>query len=133
LGFDSTGSVPLNIYGEDIIKFRWETPHGAEQDLNNDKILERIVERLDDSSIDFYFIHQPYREELVKKFKYIQQILNSFDKRVQKIIEKYNGNFINLHNRLKLSDKYFADRSHLNDKGSIVVSKTIAKFIDNSI
>ena len=131
LGFDYTGSVPLHIYGKDIIKFRWETPHGDEQELSNDRVLERVVKKLENNSINFYFIHQPYREQLTKEFNYISKILSSFDKRIRKIVEKHNGVFFSLHKRLKLQDKYFADRTHLNDKGSVVTARAIAKLIDS--
>ncbi|SFV55804.1 hypothetical protein MNB_SV-6-669 [hydrothermal vent metagenome] len=40
LGFDSTGSVPLHIYGKDIIRSRWSIPHGSTQ---NPKELNSIL------------------------------------------------------------------------------------------
>jgi hypothetical protein len=132
LGFDSTGSVPLHIYGADIIKFRWETPHGAEQDLENDIALNRMVKRVEEKGVDFYFILQPNREELVKKFRHVKDSLNYFEQRVQKIMKKQNGSFLNLHRLLQLPDKYFADRTHLNDKGCILTTRAIADFIDRN-
>jgi len=131
LGFDRTGSVSLHIYGDDIIKFRWETPHGAEQDLSNDIILERMISRVEEAGIDFYFILQPNRLELVKKFKHVKDSLINFEKRVKKIVEKDDAYFLNLHELLQLPDRYFSDRTHLNGEGSIVTSRAIANFIDN--
>ena len=132
LGFDHTGSVPLHIYGEDIIQSRWETPHGKHQDLNNDIVLQRMVKKAEDAGVNFYFILQPNRREMVEKFKDVRETLNFFEGRTKRVMKKYNGSFLNLHHELNLSDQYFADRTHLNDKGSILISKVIAKFIDNS-
>ena len=130
LGFDSSGSVPLHIYGDDIIPKRWSSPHSTRQNDHAFKALERIAKRLKKQNIEFIFVMQPYREPLVEKFPHVAPTMQKFAKRVEGIVSKYGGRFLNLHDRLHLKDKYFADRSHLNDKGSIVSSRAVGEFVD---
>lgn len=130
LGFDRTGSAPLHIYGDDIIKFRWETPHDIKPLEENYLALERIVKKSKKQGIDFYFVIQPYRMPLVKKSEHVRKTLESFDQDTKKIIMLNGGKVLNLHKHLHLTDDYFSDRTHLNDKGSAITAKAIGKFID---
>jgi len=130
LGFDSTGSVPLHIYGDDIIGHRWR---GAQPNIQNAKSFEavdRMSKRARDKGIKFYLVQEPYRAPLVQKYKFVQDALKHFSMTNSKILKKNGGYFLSLHNLLHLDDKYFADRTHLNDKGSIVTAKALGKFID---
>lgn len=132
LGFDSTGSVPLHIYGNDIIKRRWDQPHSAREDKRNYLILEKMVKKAKKDDIHFYFIMEPYREPLVKNFKHVRPTMVSFEHTVKKIVVDNGGIFLNLHDKLHLNDDYFADRSHLNDKGSAIIAEAIGRFIDET-
>ncbi len=132
LGFDSTGSVPLHIYGRDIVKDRWEQPHSAKQDKRNYLVLKKMVKKAKKDDIHFYFIMEPYREPLVKKFKHVRPTMVSFEHSIKKIVVGNDGIFLNLHDKLHLNDDYFADRSHLNDKGSAITAEEIGKFIDGT-
>lgn len=130
LGFDHTGSVPLHIYGRDIIKYRWKQPHPQKQDLNNYFILDKMVKKVRKDNINFYFVMEPYREPLIKNFKHLRPTMTSFTHKVRKIMEDNDGNFMNLHEQLHLNDNFFADRSHLNDQGSVLTAEAIGKYID---
>lgn len=132
LDFDHTGSAPLKIYGKDIIKSRWEIAHPDTQDESSFQALERMAKKLDKSYMDFYVVLQPYRTPLIDEFKHLKPTMEKFSKRVENILSQSNGTFIDIHNALHLGDDYFADRSHLNDKGSLLVSEAIAKLIDRS-
>ena len=132
LGFDNTGSVPLHIYGRDIIKHRWDQPHSAREDKRNYLALEKMVKKAKKDDIHFYFIMEPYRGPLVKKFKHVRPAMVSFEHTVKKIVVGDGGIFLNLHDKLHLNDNYFADRSHLNDKGSVIVAGAIGRFIDDT-
>ncbi len=134
LGFDYTGSAPLHMYGDDIIKHRWETPHNKKIKpmKENYLALERIVKKVIKQEINFYFIMQPYRLPLVKRSEHVRQTLDSFDQNTKKIIIPNGGKVLNLHKYLHLDDAYFADRTHLNDKGSAITAEAIGKFIDKN-
>jgi len=130
LGFDHTGSVPLHIYGKDIIQKRWNNPHGSLYVAKAFEALDRISKDAYKKGIKFYMVQQPYRQELIKKHKHIPAELNMFLHRITKIVTKNHGKVLSLYKELPLSDAYFADRSHLNDKGSILSAEAIGKFID---
>ncbi len=130
LGFDHTGSVPIHIYGNDIIKNRWEIPHSAKQDDKSYLTLDRISKTMKYSRIKFYFVMQPYRIPLVKQFEHVRSTMQYFENNVKQIVLKNEGKFLNLHDKLHLSDHYFSDRSHLNIKGAEITAKAIAAFID---
>jgi hypothetical protein len=130
LGFDHTGSVPLHIYGKDIIQKRWNNPHGSLYVARAFEALDRISKDAYKKGIKFYMVQQPYRQELIKKYKHIPAELKMFLHRITKIVSKNHGKVLSLYKELPLGDAYFADRSHLNDKGSILSAEAIGKFID---
>lgn len=132
LGFDATGSVPLHIYGKDIIPKRWSNPHGSLHPAKAFEALDRIGKKMHSKGLNLYFVQQPYREELIKKYPHIPAELNWFLGKVTNILGKHSAKILSLYRELPLSDDYFADRSHLNDKGSILSAEAIGKFIDNN-
>jgi len=130
LGFDSTGSVPLHIYGKDIIQRRWKEPHAPVQNPKAFEALIRVIKKVQDKGVKFYFFHQPYRQALIDGDSLLKNFMKKFPGNLKTLVTKEGGYFFSLHERLHLDDSNFADRSHLNDKGSIIVSKEIAKIID---
>jgi hypothetical protein len=132
LGFDSTGSVPLHIYGKDIIQGRWRNPHPDVEHPKSFEALQRMAKNAQDEGLYFYFAHQPYRAPLVKKYKHVANAIDYVDKRSEHLLKEIPKAKLIALQPLGLDDSYFADRSHLNDKGSIVTAEAIAKFIDNN-
>jgi len=135
LGFDRTGSVPLHIYEKDTYNNpfnakRWNNPHGSLYVAKAFEALDRISKNAYKKGIKFYMVQQPYRQALIKKYKHIPVELKMFLHRITKIVTKNHGKILSLYKELPLSDVYFADRSHLNDKGSILSAEAIGKFID---
>lgn len=130
IDFDRTGSAPLHIYGKDIIKSRWINPYVAKTKDGSYLSLQRIIKKAEKKNIKFYFVPQPFREALMTEHKHIQENISYYQTRSQNVVLNNNAYFLNLHTSLQLGDEYFADRMHLNDKGSIIISKAIAKFID---
>jgi hypothetical protein len=132
LDFDHTGSAPLNVYGKDITPSRWDRADGSTQNPLALKALHRMADKANKNNIKFYLIQQPYRQAMIDKHQNVAKIMKVFPVMIGNILKKYNGVFFNLHEKLHLSDAHFADRSHLNDKGSRVGTEEIAKFIDKS-
>ena len=132
IDFDHTGSAPLHIYGDDIIKARCTNHYVAKTNEESYAALARIIKKAEKDNIKFYFIAQPYREALIKEYKHIQENISYFQNRSQKVVLENNAYFLNFHKKLQLGDEYFADRMHLNDKGSIITTKALAKFIDEN-
>ena len=132
LAFDRTGSVPLHIYGSDINQHMWSEPDATNQSEENHQALTRMAKTMKENGLEFYFILQPYREPLLKQYEDLNMTMVNFSKTTRRTVTGYGGKFLDLHDQLRLSDMYFADREHLNDKGSVITSKAIAEFIDKS-
>jgi len=130
LGFDSTGSVPLHIYGKDIIHHRWKNPHPHIEHPKSFEALEHIAKYAKKEGLYFYFAHQPYRKPLYNKYLRVRTAMKYVDDRADAIFSKYNTSHLIRLQLLDLGDEYFADRSHLNDKGSILTAEAIGKYID---
>ena len=127
--FDHTGSVPLKIYKQEGVGGRWYLPHPPIMHGESFKAIARMAKEAQKRGIHFYVAHQPYRPELYKKHKSVRDGIAYFDEKVTQAIKEYNGTLIKLQN-LPLNNSHFADRTHLNDKGSAISSKAIAEAID---
>lgn len=130
LGFDKTGSVPLHIYGDDIIGHRWRNPHPGVMHGESFAAVARMADRGNQKNIKFYLAHQPYRDGIYKENKHVRNAMGYFDKKVREVFLQVQGDLIVLQD-VGLGDEYFSDRTHLNDKGSTRISEAIAKFIDS--
>lgn len=131
LGFDKTGSVPLHIYGDDIILSRWNIPHPGIMHGKSFQAVARMADRANRKGIKFYLVHQPYRDGLYKSREKVRGAMDYFDKKIRAIFAEVKGELIVVQN-FGLGDEYFADRTHLNDKGSRKSSQAIAKLIDKN-
>ena len=129
--FDHTGSVPLKIYKQKGVGGRWYLPHPPIMHGESFRAIGRMAKFAKEHGMHFYVAHQPYRPELYKKHKSVRDGVAYFDEKVSKAISEYNGTLIKLQN-LPLNNSHFADRTHLNDKGSAIGSRAIAKAIDKT-
>jgi hypothetical protein len=127
--FDETGSVPLYIYGDDIISHRWRLPHPGIMSGESFAAMGRMAKKAKERGIEYYIVHQPYRKGLYQKHKSVRDAMAYFDTQAQKAIAPYGGHLIKIQ-PLDLNDSYFSDRTHLNAEGSTLVSKYVAKEID---
>ena len=127
--FDPSGSVPLHIYGKDIIGHRWRLPHPGIMHPESFRAVGRMAKKAKEHGIHFYVVHQPYRKPLYDTHKSVRDAMAYFDAKVTEAIKPYGGKLIRIQ-PLHLGDAYFSDRTHLNDKGSPVVSRYVAKQID---
>jgi hypothetical protein len=127
--FDDSGSVPLHIYGKDIIGHRWRLPHPGIMANVSFQAMARMAEKAKKRGIKFYIVHQPYRKGLYDTHKKVREAMAYFDKRAKEAVAPYGGVLIPIQ-PLNLGDAYFSDRTHLNDKGSPIVSAYVAKKID---
>ena len=133
LTFDRTGSVPLNMYGEDINHKMFTTPPPNTKLYEEDFLaLERMIKALQSKNIRFYFIAEPYRQYMIDNYNDIRIAREKFVQKTEEITIQNGGKFIDLHKKLHLSDNYFADREHLNSNGSVLTAKEVGAFIDAS-
>jgi hypothetical protein len=69
LSFDRTGSVPLNMYGEDINHKMFVTPPIDNRLFKEDFLaLERMIKGLKSKNIRFYFVAEPYRQYMIDHY-----------------------------------------------------------------
>jgi len=133
LAFDHTGSVPLDMYGENINhKMFSKPPIDTELYEQNPIALERIVKIIQSKNIQFYFVAEPYRQYMIDHYSDIRRMREKFIQEAKQITLDNKGKFIDLHKKLHLGDEYFVDREHVNSKGSALTAKAAAAFIDNS-
>lgn len=129
--FDHTCSVPLKIYKQRGVGGRWYLPHPPIMHGESFRAIARMAKEAQKRGMHFYVAHQPYRPELYKKHKSVRDGVAYFDEKVTKAISEYNGTLIKLQN-LPLNNSHFADRTHLNDRGSAIGTKAIAQAIDTT-
>ena len=127
--FDSSGSVPLHIYGKDIIEHRWRLPHPGIMHPESFKAVARMAKKAKEHGWQFYLVHQPYRKPLYEQHKDVRNAMAFFDTKVKEAMRPYGGELIRIQ-QIGLGDAYFSDRTHLNDRGSSVVSEYVARQID---
>jgi hypothetical protein len=127
--FDPSGSVPLHIYGKDIISHRWRLPHPGIMNPESFRAVARMAKNAKEKNIRYYVVHQPYRQPLYDKHQSVRDAMAYFDTKILAEIQPYGGTLIKIQ-PMHLSDDYFSDRTHLNDKGSPIVSEYVAKKID---
>lgn len=133
LTFDRTGSVPLNMYGKDINhKMFASEPLNTYLRKEDFLAVKIMIKELQSKNIHFYFIAEPYRQYMIDTYDNIRIAREKFVQKIQKITISNGGKFIDLHNKLHLSDDYFADRQHVNSNGSALTAKEVAAFIDTN-
>ena len=130
LGFDASASVPLHIYGKDIIPGRWRTPHPGVMANVSFEAIYRMIQTAKQRHIQYYVVHQPYRKGLYDSRQSVRNAMAYFDKRIEQIIKPLNYGVLIRVQPYNLSDAYFSDRTHLNDRGSARVTDIVANIID---
>lgn len=127
LMFDNWGSVPLELYGDDIDKRTWSF------DLPFDKIDETQYKYLDwlcyylkSRNIKLIFVNSPVRSGLVNN-EYAQKI-SIHNEKIEGIISRYNQSFVNMTTR-KWPDSLFVDYAHFNANGSKVFTEGVIEAI----
>jgi len=128
--FDASGSVPLYIYGKDVIGHRWRLAQPNIMSGNSFKAIKKMAQTAKDAGVEYYVVHQPYRKELYAKHDFVRAAIAKFDELALEALKNSCGHLIKTQHLGLHGNKYFADRTHLNVDGSKVVSEYIAKQID---
>lgn len=131
IGFDKTGGIELNFSSEYIDKKRWNSQKREEYTLeercfNDLQELNNIAKSKD---ITLIVITTPYRKPILQDNKDVSYIFNKYVQKLEYISNKQQFIYLNMHEKLNLSDNYFLDRSHTNKKGAISVSNEILKSV----
>ncbi len=129
LRFNEYGDIGLKINKENIDQGRWNKITDTKELSINYNSLEDMIVYFQKNDIEFYLVTTPYRQKFFSEDKFLNQY-NKYINKIYSLKSKYNFNYINLHDRLNLTDIYFTDSSHLNFEGSNLVSKELLKSIN---
>ena len=128
--FDETGGVNYRIYGENIEKERWEKNIVYGLSKNNFEALKRIAKLLQDQNIKFIVLITPLRLPLLEASPEWKKQFEEFTRLMETTALESRFNFLDLHHLLMLEDEFFADSSHLNYEGSVLLSEIVANYVD---
>jgi hypothetical protein len=129
--FDKTGGISYRIYGEKIDQERWGDNRVFGLDTKNFTALKRISEKLKAKNIEFLVVTTPLRLPLLAKSPKWKKQFDGFSSLMAEQASENGYHYLNLHQELLLKDGFFADSSHMNYEGSVILSKRVAKYIDN--
>lgn len=119
--FDAYGGVLLDINKANIDRERWETRiDPARLDPEAYRALENLGLFLKQQKITFVMVQPPMRHAAVDGLS--GQLANHWQK-VKDISSNTSFIFVNMHERLNLSDDFFVDYAHLNYKGADIFTR----------
>jgi hypothetical protein len=128
--FDETGGVNYRIYGDNIEQERWTKNKVFGLNEKNFAALKRIAKSLQDKNIKFIVLTTPLRLPLLEASPEWKKQFEEFTRVMETIALESRFNYLNLHQLLMLEDELFADSSHMNYEGSILLAKEVANFVD---
>jgi hypothetical protein len=131
LKFDTTGSVALNIYGNNIRKSRWNEVNEANIDDHSYEVLLRMINYVHSKKQNFYVVITPYRKDTLDKSTKLKNSFLNFQAKIAKTASMDNAYFIDMHEKMNLPAEYFVDYAHLNNQGSEKLSILLDGIIDS--
>lgn len=127
LRYDEWGGVLLDVYGDDILKVRYDdclttSPQDCQYDA-----LEKIAQYLYERNIKLYYVQTPVRKHYLSEEGAEDKMLRHCEK-CRMIVEKNGGYYVNFLNFQKYTDEYFADCIHLNKDGAQMLTREFVKW-----
>jgi hypothetical protein len=129
--FDKTGGISYRIYGEDIDQEKWEDNRIFGLNMKNFAALERMAKTITAKNIKFIVATTPLRLPLLARSPEWEGQYNKFSNLMEEHATENGYHYLNLHQELLLNDVFFADSSHMNYEGSVILSQRIAEYIDS--
>jgi hypothetical protein len=123
--FDAGGSVPLAPIKPEGNAFRWgKKVDLAGIDAKEYLELAALASWLQTYGVRLIFVQPPIRSAAASAET--PEDLRWHWRRIDEILSAHGFRFVNFHEKLRLSDAYFADYSHLNATGAAVFSQALA-------
>jgi len=123
--FDSGGGVPLQVSFPNIDASRWH------EQITVSKIseaaygeLDKLVETIRTAGIGMVYVQPPLRKTSVPPESV--PALERHWERLNTILTQHEAKLVNLQKELSLEDEFFADYSHLNEKGAVIFTERVA-------
>jgi hypothetical protein len=124
--FDAWGGVPLEISFPEINQYRWNRKVDLTQvDPRQYEELGRLADVIRSRRLHLICVQTPLRQSAIpvgaaagvdEHWRHMEQILHS-----------RGFHLWNLQKEMSLSDEYFADYSHLNEKGAVIISEAVGR------
>ena len=128
--FDKTGGISYRIYGENIDQEKWGDNRIFGINMKNFAALERMAKKLAVKNIQFLVVTTPLRLPLLAKSPEWRKQYHKYSSLMAKHATKNGYHYLNLHQELLLGDEFFADSSHMNYEGSLIISQKVAEYIE---
>ena len=130
LRYDKWGGVLLNVYGEDILKARYDAYYtGEPRQLQYDE-LAYIAKYLADRGIKLYYVQTPCREHYLSERQGGYDIFVQHCDTCRDIIESNGGYYQSFFDYNEYTDVYFADCIHLNKDGALKLTEEFCRWYD---
>jgi len=130
--FDKYGGVELNVKGKYIEQRRWiqQSNYTFNQNNKNYQALEELSQYLFENNITLIFVQAPSRKN---HYGNNTEQINLHIEECKRIISKYRHIYINATDTAKFTDECFADHSHMNKNGAVILTKEITNKIKQEI
>lgn len=128
--FDETGGINYRIYGDNIEQDRWTKNKVYGLSKNNFVALKRIAKSLQDKNIKFIVLSTPLRLSLLEASPEWEKQFEEFTRLMEATALEGSFYYLDLHHLLMLEDELFADSSHMNYEGSVLLSEIVAVYVD---
>jgi hypothetical protein len=128
--FDQTGGINYRIYGNNIEQERWMKNQAYGFNMKNFSALKRIAKNLETKNIKFIVVTTPLRLPLLETSPKWRKQFEEFTRLMEKTVAESSFHYLDLHHKLLLGDELFADSSHVNYEGSVLLAEKVASFVD---
>jgi len=128
--FDRTGSVPLDINKNNIIKTRWEGINYLKDPVLKTSLrnLVKIVYLAQRFNIKIIIARPPIRPAVVKSIPHLKEKIDAFNTSLYDLAKRKKFIYINSAEKLHTTDKDYVDFEHLDTEGTILYTNAIIKY-----
>ncbi len=132
LCFDKSGDVNYNFDNSSYIdKKLWSKPYLEQLNLQTFQTLIQLNNYIKSIGAKLIVVITPLRAEILKNTK-TKDNYDIYCKKLKSLSSTNHYLYINTNSILNLKDIYFIDKSHLNNKGAEIISKTINTYMKKS-
>jgi hypothetical protein len=124
--FDPWGAVPLDISFPEINPRRWnQKMDPAQVDPRQYEELGRLADLVRSRGLRLICVQPPLRQGSIPVGAAAG--VDQHWRRMEEILRSRGFHLFNLQKEMTLSDEYFADYSHLNEKGAVIFSDVVGR------
>ncbi|MCK5082142.1 MAG: hypothetical protein KAR31_04470 [Candidatus Omnitrophica bacterium] len=129
LNFDSAGGVHIDRSQKRFEGEKWDRRFTSIYSTKGYEYFDKMLTRLEKAGIKVIYVVSPMRQYLLEGEE-AQGKIEKHWARVKSVLEKHNMVFLNLHEKLDLEDRYFADAIHLYEDGADLFTKKLVEELE---